>query len=255
MHGRAWLLWPSLAAALALTGCGSEAGGPRPDRGALAPAASTTTAPPAEPVVVRPRRGETLGARVVRRLPVRAGPTPGARVLFRAGRRTEFGSPVVMAVMRQRGRWLGVSVPELPNGRLGWVRQDRVELLRELWRIDIDLSERRAVLRRQGKRVRAFPVAVGAPATPTPPGRYGVTDRLTTGGPGSTYGCCVLALSGRQPNVPQEWPGGDRLAIHGTSAPASIGQAASLGCPRAGEEAMRLLIAKVPLGTQVVIRS
>ncbi|MEJ7783781.1 MAG: L,D-transpeptidase [Solirubrobacteraceae bacterium] len=256
MRGRASLPWPSLAAALVLAGCGSEAGDTsRTDSDPVPRSAAPAPAPPsASAAIVRARPDETLGARVVRRTAVLARPSPGSRVLFRVGRRTEFDSPAVMAVMRQRGRWIGVSWPDLPNGSVGWVRQERVELLRELWRIDVDLSDRRAVLRRKGTRIRSFPVAVGAPGTSTPPGRYGVTDRLTTGGPDSSYGCCVLALSGRQPNVPQDWPGGDRLAIHGTSAPASIGQAASAGCLRASEESMRLLIAKVPLGTQVVIR-
>jgi hypothetical protein len=204
--------------------------------------------------VVRPRPGETLGARVLRPTAILAAPRPGARRLFVVAKRTPFDSQSVMAVVRQRGRWLGVTWPDLPNGGVGWVRQDRVKLLRELWRIDVDLSERTAVLRHRGQPYRSFSVAVGAPGTDTPPGRYGVTDRLSTGGAGSAYGCCVLAISGHQPDVPQDWPGGDRLAIHGTSAPDSIGQAVSHGCLRASEETMRLLIAKVPLGAQMVIR-
>lgn len=39
---------------------------------------------------------------------------------------------------------------------------------------------------------------------------------LVDGRAASPYGCCVLALTGRQPNVPQGWKGGNRLAIHGT---------------------------------------
>lgn len=176
-------------------------------------------------------------------------------MLARVRPRTEFGSAAVLAVVRVRGRWLGVLSPSLPNGRFGWVRADRVRLLRETWRIRVDLSQRRAVLLHQGRRYAAFPVAVGMPAYATPTGTFGVTDRLSTGRPGSTYGCCVLALSGRQPNVPQDWPGGDRLAIHGTNEPASVGTAASRGCLRASARTMRMLIAKVPLGTQVVIRA
>ncbi|MFL5844020.1 MAG: L,D-transpeptidase [Solirubrobacteraceae bacterium] len=203
---------------------------------------------------MRPRPNETLAASVTNPVALRARPSPDAKVIARVAKRTRFHTPSVMAVVRQRGRWLGVTSEHLSNGELGWVRQDKVKLLREQWRIDVDLSDRRAVLKRLGRPRASFAVAVGAAATPTPPGRYGVTDRLSTGGAGSPYGCCVLALSGHQPNVPQDWPGGDRLAIHGTSAPASIGQAASNGCLRAGERSMRLLIARVPLGTQVVVR-
>jgi hypothetical protein len=158
-----------------------------------------------------------------------------------------------MAVMRQRGRWLGVASEELANGRLGWVRADEVKLLREQWKIVVDLSRRRGTLLKLGKVRARFALAVGTAAYATPTGRFGVTDRLSTGGPGSAYGCCVLALTGHQPNVPQDWPGGDRLAIHGTDDPESVGTAASHGCLRASERTMRMLIARVPLGTQVVI--
>jgi lipoprotein-anchoring transpeptidase ErfK/SrfK len=135
------------------------------------------------------------------------------------------------------------------------VRQRAVRVLSEEWSIAVDLSRRRATLRRRGRAVRSFPVAVGTAAYPTPTGRFGVTDRLSTGGPGSAYGCCILALSGHQPHVPQDWPGGDRIAIHGTNEPASVGTAASHGCLRASERTMRLLIARIPLGTQVTIHA
>lgn len=240
---RASPLWLS---ALLLAGCGGGADGTerRP----------TVAREPVRPGVASPREGETYGAKVTRTIALRARPHADARRLAVHGRRTEFGSGRVLAVVRIRGRWLGVTSEKLRNDRLGWVRADRVTLLREPWSVDVDLSERRATLRRRGRPVRSFPVAVGAPGTETPPGVYGVTDRLTTGDAGSPYGCCVLALSGRQPDVPQEWPGGDRLAIHGTSAPRSIGTAASLGCLRAGERSMRMLMRRVPLGAQVRIR-
>lgn len=200
------------------------------------------------------QEGETLAVRLRRSVALRE--SPGGRVVSRVDVKTEFGSDAVLAVMRVRGRWLGVHWPTLDNGELGWVRfsEERLGLLREPWSVRVDLSERRATLMRRGERFRSFPVAVGAAGTSTPPGIYGVTDRLRTGGAGSPYGCCVLALSGRQPDVPQEWPGGDRLAIHGTSAPETIGTAASSGCLRASEEAMRLLMRRVPLGARVVIR-
>ena len=48
----------------------------------------------------------------------------------------------------------------------------------------------------------------------------------------TAYGCCILALSGHQDNLPAGWPGGDRLAIHGGS---GIGSADSAGCLRGGK--------------------
>lgn len=169
--------------------------------------------------------------------------------------KTRFGSAQVLAVVAQRPGWLGVLSEELPNGRVGWIRSRDATVVRETWRIVVDLSARRLSVLHRGRPYARFPVAVGAPGTPTPVGRYGVTDRLRTGGPGSPYGCCVLALSGRQTDVPQDWPGGDRLAIHGTNAPASIGTAASHGCLRASAADLKLLMARIPLGTPVTIRA
>ena len=241
MPGLAWLL--SLSS-IALVACG---GGPDP------PPAAPQRDVPSAPAPIRAEPGETLAVKVLE--PVVLRDSPGGRVVSKVATKTEFDSDSVMAVMRVRGRWLGVHWPWLDNGELGWVRMsERLQLLREPWRVRVDISARTATLLKRGEEVGSFAVAVGAAATPTPPGRYGVTDRLSTGGPGSTYGCCVLAVSGRQPNVPQEWPGGDRLAIHGTNAPETIGTAASNGCLRASEESMRLLIRRVPLGAQVVIR-
>jgi lipoprotein-anchoring transpeptidase ErfK/SrfK len=232
-----------------LSACGSDDQPPS----ASVPAPTVTTQLPlsnATPVV---RPNETLGARIERRTSLRA--TPGGRELSRLSTETSFGSARVLAVVSPPGEWLEVLSATLPNGVTGWIRAADATLLRETWSIDVDLSRRSMTLRHFGRAYRRLPIAVGADATPTPPGRYAVTDRLRTGSPSSPYGCCVLALTGRQPKVSQDWDGGDRLAIHGTNDPDSIGNAVSLGCLRVGVEDMRLLMGRVPLGTPVRIRA
>jgi hypothetical protein len=92
-------------------------------------------------------------------------------------------------------------------------------------------------------------VGIGAVRTPTPIGRFGVTDKLTGLNP-AAYGCCILALSAHQTHLPLGWPGGDRIAIHGGG---GIGAATSNGCLHATEFVLRRLMRLVPLGTQVVI--
>jgi lipoprotein-anchoring transpeptidase ErfK/SrfK len=96
-------------------------------------------------------------------------------------------------------------------------------------------------------------VSVGSPGSPTPPGDYAVTDGLVGRGLGPWYGCCVLALSGHQQNLPPGWIGGDRIAIHGTNR--TIGAANSSGCLRASDSDMVSLFARVPLGAPVFIRA
>jgi lipoprotein-anchoring transpeptidase ErfK/SrfK len=102
--------------------------------------------------------------------------------------------------------------------------------------------------------LRRIPVTVGGSGSPTPAGRFAVTDKLAGPAYSASYGCCILALSGHQPNPPPGWSAGTRLAIHGTSAPGTIGQAASAGCLRAGEADLKVLMRSVPPGTPVFIR-
>jgi lipoprotein-anchoring transpeptidase ErfK/SrfK len=205
---------------------------PAPDRGA---------------VILRPAGGSTI---VVRS-------RPRGAVVARLDGRTEFGSPTTLAVAAERGRWLGVVTTHVPNGRLGWVdpRESRVRTSTTRLRVVIDLSQRRLVVRRGGEVVRRMTVAIGRAGSPTPIGRFAVTDKLPGSRYGSYYGCCILALSAHQPNLPPGWTGGDRIAVHGTSDPSSIGGAVSAGCPRASTEDMRFLMRVVPLGAPVVVRA
>ena len=149
----------------------------------------------------------------------------------RVGARTEFGSRTTLAVAATRGRWLGVITTHLPNGRLGWVDRAESAFTRSRTRVSVavDLSARRLVVRRGDRVVRRVPVAVGRSTSPTPTGRFAVTDKLSGPRYSAAYGCCILALSAHQPNLPAGWRGGDRIAVHGTNDPGSIGTAATAG--------------------------
>ena len=104
-----------------------------------------------------------------------------------------------------------------------------------------------------GKAVERYTIAVGAPTSPTPTGRFAVTDRLTTGDPQGPYGCCILALSALAPHAIQGWSGGNRIAIHSTPETSSIGQPVSHGCMRLTLAEGRWLLDHIPLGTPTVI--
>ena len=202
----------------------------------------------------RPRAGLSFAIVRVRpgaRVPLRAAPR--GRTIATIGSRTEFDSPLSYSVARRHGPWLGVVTPVRPNGRLGWIRFDAADLWLYWTRYSLraDLARQRLELR-YGRRVLGrFPITIGAAGTSTPAGRFAITDGLLYGD-SPYYGCCALALSGRQPDLPPGWLGGDRIAIHGTAGP--VGGAASSGCLRASNASMRRLMAHVPLGTPVFIR-
>ena len=189
---------------------------------------------------------------------------PGTRIALRArpegsviatiGGRTEFGSPQTLAVAARKGDWVAVRSPALENRELGWARTAQLRLLSRPLSLEVDLSERELTVRDPDGPERRIEVAIGAPDTPTPPGEFYVTDKLPGADFGTYYGCCILALSGRQPNLPEGWSGGDRLAIHGSPTP-TWGKAVSNGCLHADEADLRYLMRTVPLGTVVMIRA
>jgi hypothetical protein len=180
---------------------------------------------------------------------------PGGRVVAHLRSTTAWGSPTVVWAAARRGRWLGVVTPSLPNNTLGWidVRHDRPRMWRSRLTLSADLSARTLELRRGAKVLRRIPVAIGGPSTPTPVGRFTVTDKLIPDRSVAYYGCCLLALSGHQPKLRPGWAGGDRIAIHGGAANQFGGSSA--GCLRADGKDLRVLMKAVPLGTPVVIRN
>jgi lipoprotein-anchoring transpeptidase ErfK/SrfK len=239
-----------LGVILLLAGCGDAAKEPKEVRLPFTPQGETMEDAAAAP---KAPSGRYLTARVVERTSLRA--RPGGRVLHRLGVRTEFGSRRVLGVVARRDGWLAVVASERPNGRVGWIPERRVELASTNFSVHVDRSARRLTLRRKGRAIRSFPVAVGRPGTETPVGRFAVTDKLHPDDPGSPYGCCALALSGHQTKLIDGWPGGDRLAIHATPNPETVGKAASLGCMRAYTRDIRRLMRTVPAGTPVFVRA
>lgn len=238
------------ACALALAGMGSGASASLETLvpPILTPLPAVLEPPPVTPLPDPP----DIGARVEERTFLRD--SPDGRVVARIGRKTEFGSPRILPVVKQRSGWLGVITAEQANGRLGWVPATRVRLVREPVRLRIDLSARTLSVVRDDRAIWSMPVGVGSPGTPTPTGTFAVTDGLHWKG-SNVYGCCVLALSGHQPHLSQGWTGGDRIAVHGTNAPGTIGAAASLGCLHAGDRDMRRLMRYATLGARVQIRA
>jgi hypothetical protein len=199
-------------------------------------------------------RDLTLEVPPNRRVALRA--RPGGRVIARVGDRTEFGSPEMLSPTGRRiGWWTAVRHTSLGNDAVAWVHRRPLVHRRRWVSLDIDLSRRELVVTREREGVlRRISVAIGAPDTPTPPGEYYVTDKLRGADFGSFYGCCILALSGSQPNLPRGWSGGDRLAIHGSPTP-TWGQNVSNGCLHARRADLRYLMKVVPLGTLVTIRA
>jgi L,D-transpeptidase catalytic domain len=212
------------------------------------------TAPkPARTGLALPGGSGALVALVRHPTAMRSG--PGGHVVAKLSTRTQFGSPAAVWVARVSGRWLGVVSPQAGNNHLGWIPAADASLSRVDWELNVSLSARRLTVMRDGRVLQRYTIAVGAPANPTPAGRFAVTDRLRTGDPAGPYGCCILALSALAPHAIQDWSGGNRIAIHSTPETSSIGEPVSHGCMRLTLAEGRWLMDHVPLGTPTIIRA
>jgi lipoprotein-anchoring transpeptidase ErfK/SrfK len=182
---------------------------------------------------------------------------PFGPVLARVGSTTPFGSPRALSVIATRhGRWLAVTEAGVGNNRVVWVdaKSRALRYARTRFELDVDLSSRSLIVRRNGTAVRRLSIGVGRAGSPTPTGTFAVTDKLNGGAYSAAYGCCILALSATQPNLPAGWSGGNRIAIHGTLSTSDFGRAVSAGCVHASDSDLRYLMRTLPLGTPVVIR-
>jgi hypothetical protein len=242
----------ALAGAL-VAGCGSgpKAKPPTPEAADARAAADKDEGGDGHRLRLGERGSPVVRVRGGREVAIRSG--PGGPVVRRVGDETEFGSERTFAVFRREGAWAAVPNPFTGNGELGWVRLDRRKLVAgyTTQEVIVDLSDRRAELFRDGESVRAFTVSVGAPESTTPTGRFAVTDTFR-GGLNPAYGCCAVALTAEQPNLPSGWIGGNRIAIHGTSGP--LGAAISSGCVRAADRDVSALVDAVPPGVPVTVR-
>lgn len=205
----------------------------------------------------KPRRSFTrhVLVRVPRDMAMTARPDGGRVVGILPGDSRYYDEPTVAWIQQLSpdGRFGRLAVPYTASPRSGWIP---LAGLRDSWssvEIQVSLSRHELLVRRRGRMLFRAPSATGSPASPTPRGRYFVTDRVAFPSAGS-LGDFAIGLSGIQPRLPPGWTGGDQLAIHGTEDPSSIGRSASAGCVRVSPRTLERLRPLLRLGTPVIIR-
>ena len=123
--------------------------------------------------------------------------------------------------------------------------------------IEISLKERYLTLFDNGKVVERFPVAIGAPESPTPAGNYAIT-RMEEA-PVYHKGGKVIAPGPKNPVGVRYMAyfqiGSGEYAIHGTAWPnwVKLRSAVSLGCIRMLNKDVVTLFQQVDVGTPVVV--
>jgi lipoprotein-anchoring transpeptidase ErfK/SrfK len=206
-----------------------------------------------------PTSTTTWTARVLAPVSARVAPRRSAREVVALQPVAPLGrGPTVLMVTGVRSvrgeRWVRLKLPVRPNGTQGWVPAAALRFHDTGLRIVIDQSDRRLTLIRRGRPILRATVAIGAPETPSPNGRFAVAEMIPTHTPGAFLGPIVFPLTGYSETL-NEYAGGDgRVAIHGTSLPELLGTRASHGCIRVGNSDIVRLSRLVRPGTPVQIR-
>jgi lipoprotein-anchoring transpeptidase ErfK/SrfK len=163
----------------------------------------------------------------------------------------EPGVPVVALVVANKGAWLHVLLPTRPNGSTGWVRASDVTQSIVSYHVTVSVHDHHLLAFNGTSLVDDTTVAVGTAATPTPLGRFFVTELLAVPDPSGPYGPYAFGLSGHS-LVLQTFADGDgQLGLHGTNDPSVLGSDATHGCIRIANDDIRTLARQLPLGTPV----
>jgi lipoprotein-anchoring transpeptidase ErfK/SrfK len=191
----------------------------------------------------------TVDAIAVRREPSLTAPLIKRMAQFRP----DYRAQVIFAVAERTGTdgkpWYRISVPMRPNGTMGWIPADSVELAPTANRIVVHRRSRTIDVYSHGRRALHAIVAIGAPGMETPVGHYYVQARFV---PDDSF-LGVFALETSAYSKLSEWPGGGVVGIHGTSMPQLLGQAVSHGCVRVANATAAALRRLAPLGTPITI--
>lgn len=163
------------------------------------------------------------------------------------------GAPLVFLAKARQGAWLEVYLPIRPNLSTGWIRAAEVTLVSDPYRVQVNLPEHRVTVWRTAGVIFGAAVGVGHAVTPTPAGRYFITELLAQPDPHGVYGPYAFGLSAHS-DVLHEFDGADgEIGLHGTDSPQGIGSDVSHGCIRMNNPGITRLARLLPLGTPVTI--
>jgi hypothetical protein len=186
---------------------------------------------------------------------VRAKPSTKSPRLAWLRARTFHGSlsvVVVLGVLERGGKeWSYVRYPGLGDRR-GWVRSRALSATTlHRSRLIVDRGRLQIRLWQGGRIVFRARIGVGASGSPTPAGRYYVSERIIPVA-GSIYGALAFGTSAYSP-YRTDWPGGGQVGVHGTDQPQLIPGRVSNGCIRLRNGDIVKLGRRLQVGTPILV--
>lgn len=232
---------------------------------ATAPGAAAATPPVPGTLPARggldpraPTSRKTWSARVVVPTVARSTPSASAGVVAKVSPYGPYDNdPQSLLVMESRGvgrhDWYRVLLPERPNGTTGWVRGDALALRATTARLRVSLSARTLTYYVAGRRRTTWKVVVGSPDNPTPTGLFAISEIVPQGRSNGFFGPFIITVTAHSEKLSDFDGGNGQVALHGTSLPGLLGQAASHGCVRIANANIRTIAKRIPRGAPVEI--
>lgn len=161
----------------------------------------------------------TRWAYVARIASIHRQPSASSAVVTRLHWNTEDGFPEVYLVLRASWdasgpEWIDLRIPGRPNGRTGWVPRTALGAFHLTHQLLVVSREKLRMYFYIGGRLRwSAPVGIGAPSTPTPPGKFWIRERFKIDDPQSGYWPYAFGTSDY--STLTDWPGGGVVGIHG----------------------------------------
>jgi lipoprotein-anchoring transpeptidase ErfK/SrfK len=121
-------------------------------------------------------------------------------------------------------------------------------------RVVVSIPDRKLALLEDGRVVKIYEIAVGAPESPSPAGKFTIVQQLTDP---TWYGKGQVVAPGKCNPLGTRWIGLSLkgYGIHGTNAPGSIGRNVSHGCIRMRNRDVEELFEMVTIGDVVELQA
>jgi lipoprotein-anchoring transpeptidase ErfK/SrfK len=184
-------------------------------------------------------------------------------VVTKLSKTTDYKQPRTLLAVNTKPGWWQVLLPIRPASGaykdgmpMGWVKDADVIKGQSDFALRISVSRHYLALFDSGKLVLETEVAVGKPETPTPLGKFYITDPVDlTSRPNGAYGAYALGISAFSEVLKSFNGGPGQIAVHGNGQMNTVGQNVSNGCIRVFNDVILQIAKAVPLGTPVTIEA
>ena len=166
---------------------------------------------------------------------------------------TYYKNPLVVDVLENQGDWMKVLITARPNHTTGWIKADDVTIAATDYHIELDLSTFHLKVFQGANVFVETDVVIGKDSTPTPIGRFFVTEKIKNSSDTGVYGAWILPTNGYSEVLETFDNGLPQVAFHGTNQPELVRTKSSNGCVRIPNDVVITIAGAIPAGTPIDI--